>query len=331
MRVVPLRRRVMTAAGSPTIQYVTVHGHQRAYLAAGSGPALLLLHGIGSKAETWERVIPELARDHTVIAPDLLGHGHSDKPRADYSLGAYANGMRDLLTVLGIERASVVGHSFGGGVAMQFAYQFPERCERVVLVGSGGVGRAVHPLLRAMTLPGSGLLTQAVTGPLVRPVVTRLGSLVAKAPLDATVDIPELLTVLEDLGQPHGRRAFLRLLRNVIDLQGQSISMMDRLYLSQRMPMLLVWGGKDSVIPVKHAHRAHAAMPGSQLVVLPGAGHFPHKDEPGTFVDEVRRFLSTTAPSVFDPVAWQEMLLHGPRRPLSEQMIASAQAMDAQA
>ena len=142
------------------VQYVTIHGHRRAFVKLGSGPALLLLHGLGCDHRTWLPVIDALSRHYTVIAPDLLGHGVSDKPRADYSVGGFANGMRDLLTVLGIDKVTVVGHSFGGGVAMQFAYQFPERTERLVLVGSGGLGPEVSAAIRAITttglLPGDG-------------------------------------------------------------------------------------------------------------------------------------------------------------------------------
>jgi len=132
-----------------------VHGYRRAFVDVGAGPPLLLIHGIGDSSDTFKHLIPELAKDHRVIAPDLLGHGRSDKPRADYSVGGYANAMRDLLSVLDIDRVSVVGHSLGGGVAMQFAYQHPHRCERVILVSSGGVCREVHPLLRAAAMPGA--------------------------------------------------------------------------------------------------------------------------------------------------------------------------------
>jgi pimeloyl-ACP methyl ester carboxylesterase len=136
-----------------SLRHRTVHGYRRAYRMAGSGPAVLLLHGIGDSSESWVPVMADLARHHTVVAPDLLGHGGSDKPRADYSVAAYANGMRDLLTVLGIESATVVGHSLGGGVAAQLAYQYPERCERLVLVASGGAGRDVTPILRLAAAP----------------------------------------------------------------------------------------------------------------------------------------------------------------------------------
>src|SRR3954453_23879476 len=134
---------------------ITLHGHRVAYRTAGSGPVVVLVHGITGSCATWDLVIDRIAQHYTVVAPDLLGHGESAKPRGDYSLGAYASGIRDLLAALGHDRATIVGHSLGGGIAMQMAYQFPERCERLVLVSSGGLGREVHFLLRAASLPGS--------------------------------------------------------------------------------------------------------------------------------------------------------------------------------
>ena len=153
MKILPfprLRPVAATKSDEYELQYRTVHGYKRAFVMAGKGPVLLLIHGIGDSSETWRELIPLLARDHTVIAPDLLGHGRSDKPRADYSVAGYANAMRDLLSVLGVEHATVVGHSLGGGVAMQFAYQYPDRCERLVLISSGGVSRPsfVNPSFR---------------------------------------------------------------------------------------------------------------------------------------------------------------------------------------
>jgi pimeloyl-ACP methyl ester carboxylesterase len=300
------------AAESLRVEHVTVHGHSRAYVKAGAGPALLLLHGVGSNLRTWDRVIERLSRDHTVIAPDMLGHGESAKPRADYSLGGYANGMRDLLSILGIDRATVVGHSFGGGVAMQFAYQFPERTERVVLVGSGGLGREVTPLLRAMTLPGAGpLLTMAEIAP-VRPLVTRAMRLLERLPQTRGhgLDIDEVATVLDDLGTPEARWAFLHVLRAAIDPFGQVVTMLDRCYLAAAMPIMLVWGSNDRVLPVEHAFVGAAAMPGSRLEIFDGAGHFPHRDDPGRFVALVRNFVKTTQPAAYDPETWR-MLLRG--------------------
>src|SRR5215813_12099940 len=144
----------MSAAAS--YEEIELHGHRVSFQVAGSGEqVVVLLHGITSTAQAWREVMPQLAERYTVIAPDMIGHGRSAKPRGDYSLGAYAAGVRDLLALLGFERGTVVGHSLGGGIAMQFSYLFPEYVERLALISSGGLGREVHPLLRAAALPGS--------------------------------------------------------------------------------------------------------------------------------------------------------------------------------
>jgi pimeloyl-ACP methyl ester carboxylesterase len=293
------------------MQFRRIHGYRRAFFVAGRGPALLLLHGIGDRADTWQQLIPELARDHTVIAPDLLGHGRSDKPRADYSVAAYANGMRDLLTVLGIDRATVIGHSLGGGVAMQFAYQFPERCERLVLVASGGIGRSVNPLLRLVAAPNADLIL-----PLLRvPVTRRIGHAVlsALAALDTNLgrDAEELREIFDALPDQDAMRAFVRTLRAVVDWRGQVVTMLDRCYLARGMPTLLVWGTRDAVVPFGHARLAHAAMPGSRLAVFEGAGHFPHHHDPERFVAIVRDFLATTTPAAYSAEQWRALLRRG--------------------
>src|SRR5947207_10372218 len=157
------------------LQEVTLHGHQVGFRMAGEGPLIVLIHGITSRSDVWLEVMENLAEDHTIIAPDLIGHGRSAKPRGDYSLGAYASGGRDLVGMLGFEKATVVGHSLGGGIALQLAYQFPEYVERLVLISSGGLGRQVSPLLRAATLPGSELVMPLI----VRDWGVRAGGAVA--------------------------------------------------------------------------------------------------------------------------------------------------------
>ena len=162
------RLRSVGELAEPSLQFTTIHGHERAFRIAGSGPAILMIHGVGDSSETWSTVHAKLAQRFTVIAPDLLGHGASAKPRGDYSLGAHAASIRDLLVTIGVERATIVGHSLGGGVAMQFFYQFPQRTERLGLISSGGLGDDVSPMLRAAALPGSGaLLKVAASGRVV--------------------------------------------------------------------------------------------------------------------------------------------------------------------
>src|SRR5215204_4141506 len=143
---------------TPRQEDVLLHGHRITYRTAGEGPLIVLIHGITGNSEQWDDVMRLLSERYTVLAPDLLGHGQSAKPRGDYSLGAYGVSIRDLLIVLGHRRATVVGHSLGGGIAMQFAYEYPVFAERLVVVSSGGLGREVHPLIRAATLPGAELV-----------------------------------------------------------------------------------------------------------------------------------------------------------------------------
>ena len=265
-----------------------VHGYERAYRMAGRGPALLFLHGIGDDSSTWLDLLASLSADFTVIAPDLLGHGSSAKPRADYSVAAYACGMRDLLTTLDVDRVTVVGHSLGGGVAMQFAYQFPERCERLVLVGSGGVGAGVHPLLRLAAAPGAGLVLPLLGTP---PAVAALRGFAGLLRVIDDADLDYVLTRYVRLLEPSTRSAFLRTLRSVVDWRGQVVNMLDRCYLTEGIPTLLVWGTEDRVVPSGHALRAHRAMPGSRLVLFEGAGHFPHLEQPDRFASVLEAFV----------------------------------------
>jgi pimeloyl-ACP methyl ester carboxylesterase len=277
----------------------------------GSGPALLLLHGLGCDHTTWAPVMESLARTHTVIAPDLLGHGESDKPRADYSLGGYANGMRDLLTVLGIDRVTVVGHSFGGGVAMQFAYQFPERAERLVLVSSGGLGPEVSPAIRAITTPGFHQAMSVLAAPGLRHVTTAAMRLLASTGVSQLRDLDEVADIYDSFKDPRKRAAIAHVVRAVVDWKGQIVTMADRAYLTEAMPMCVVWGAEDQVIPVTHASNASALAPTARIEVLPNAGHFPHKDHPERFAKIVRDFIRSTEPSHHDRERWRELLDEG--------------------
>ena len=295
------------------VQYVTLHGHRRAFVKAGSGPALLLLHGLACDHSTWAPVIESLAKRYTVIAPDLLGHGRSAKPRADYSVGGYANGMRDLLTVLGIDKATVVGHSLGGGVAMQFAYQFPERTQRMILVSPGGLGPEVTPLIRAVSLPGFHQAMGLLTLPGLRQS-GRLGlDLLSKSGIPHTRDLDEVSDIYENFKDPKFRAAIAHVVRAVVDWRGQIVTMADRAYLTEAMPMCIIWGDDDSVIPHSHSRRIAALAPQTRVEILPNAGHFPHKDHPERFVKIVNDFIRTTEPAVYSRARFRTMLRNGAR------------------
>jgi pimeloyl-ACP methyl ester carboxylesterase len=293
------------------LRHIRLHGHDVGYRMAGAGPALVLVHGLTGSSTTWREVMPALAERHTVIAPDLLGHGESAKPRGDYSLGAFASGVRDLLVALGIERATVVGHSLGGGVAMQLAYQFPQRCERLVLVGSGGLGKEVSLFLRAVTLPGSELVLPALLNARLRLGLEEVGGLLSRFGFRMGVRGKEVWRSYSGLTELHGRVAFIHTVRSVIDVRGQRVSARDRLYLAAEVPTLVVWGDRDRVIPVAHAYAAHEAMPGSRLVVVPGVGHFVPFEAPDAFLDALTAFLDETEPAHVSEEHVRDLLLGG--------------------
>ncbi|MCW2983549.1 MAG: alpha/beta fold hydrolase [Conexibacter sp.] len=301
-----LRGEQMTESSS---QQIELHGHPVTYHQMGSGPAVLLVHGITSSSRTWRAVMPALAEHYTVIAPDLLGHGRSAKPRGDYSLGAYASGLRDLLVALEIPRATVVGHSLGGGVAMQFAYQFPDRLERLALVDSGGLGSEVNLVLRAATLPGAEyVLPLLASGPL-RGASAAVGSVLGRVGLRASADVRGMAEGFESLGDGAARRAFVHTARSVIDPSGQRVDATDRLYLAEHVPSLIVWGSRDRMIPVEHGREAHELMPNSRFEVFEGAGHFPFNDDPERFVALLHDFIATTEPAVFDDDLIRRLML----------------------
>lgn len=299
------------------VQFVTVHGHRRAYVRAGQGPTVLLMHGLGCDHTTWEPVIDSLAKRYTVIAPDLLGHGLSDKPRADYSVGGYANGMRDLLTVLGVDKATVVGHSFGGGVAMQFGYQFPERTERLVLVASGGLGPEVTPAIRAITTPGFHQLMGILTLPVIRQLGKAGLQALARTDLKSLRDLDEVAEIYDSFRDPAARAAIRHVVRAVVDWNGQIVTMADRAYLTEAMPMAVIWGRDDRVIPVQHASNAAALAPSARVEVIPKAGHFPHKDHPQRFTKIVHEFIRSTEPAAYSRARFRGLLRSGGAAPAS--------------
>jgi pimeloyl-ACP methyl ester carboxylesterase len=272
---------------------VIVHGRTLNYVEAGSGPVLLLIHGMAGNAENWRAVIEPLARAHTVIAPDLPGHGESEPGGGDYSLGSLAAGLRDLLVALGHDRATLVGHSLGGGIAMQFTYQFPELVERLILVSSGGLGPEVSFVLRAAALPGADLFISATN--------RGLGAI----GLRPSADVSEVARGYASLSDAGRRRAFLATLRSVVGTGGQRVAAGDRLYLAESLPILIVWGSRDPIIPVSHGESAHETLAGSRLEIFDGVGHLPQLEAPGHFVLALERFLAETEPARFDRDEWR--------------------------
>ena len=276
-------------------RYLDLHGQRVAYREAGDGPAVVMIHGMAGSSYTWRAVMPQLAKRYRVVAPDLLGHGDSAKPRGDYSLGAFAVWLRDLLDQLGISRATLVGQSLGGGVAMQFVHQHPEYCERLVLLSSGGLGPEVGWTLRLLSAPGAEFLLPIVAP---RPVVAlgeRVRSRFAELGL-SRAEPGEMWSAYASLSDRQTRHAFLRTLRSVVDHRGQAVSAFDRLDFASGLPVLVMWGDQDPIIPVSHGEAAHAALTDSRFVVLPGVGHFPHVEAAAEVASAVDDFISTVEP-----------------------------------
>jgi pimeloyl-ACP methyl ester carboxylesterase len=291
-------------------QHVSIHGHDVVYRRAGAGEAVVLVHGLAGSSRTWKDVMPTLAQDYDVIAPDLLGHGGSAKPMGDYSLGAHASGLRDLLLTLRISSATLVGHSFGGGVAMQIAYQHPELCDRLVLVSSGGLGREVSWLLRLGTLPFAEYAMPLVFSRWVADRGTEISRFLGRRGLHSA-HLGELWRAYSSLAGTENRAAFVRTIRTVMDTSGQTVSAMDRLYLASHVPTLIVWGALDRIIPVAHAQAAHEAIEGSRLEILDHAGHFPHVEAPERFLEVVLQFLAETPASAGTGPRLEEILRDG--------------------
>ena len=276
------------------LKFLDLHGDRVAYRDAGQGEVVLLIHGMAGSSVTWRAVLPQLSKKYRVVAPDLIGHGESAKPRGDYSLGAFAVWLRDLLDELGITRATVVGQSLGGGVAMQFVYQHPDYCERLVLISSGGLGPEVGLILRLLSAPGAEFVLPIIAP---KPVLTA-GNRVKSWLTGAGIQSPrgaELWSAYSSLSDRQTRQSFLRTLRSVVDYRGQAVSALNRLQLQSQLPVMAIWGDKDNIIPVGHAYAARAAREGSRLEVLPGVGHFAQVEAPTRVVDLIEDFIITTS------------------------------------
>src|SRR3954462_12897444 len=287
---------------------IELHGHRVIYRIAGDGPPVVLIHGMVNSSRHWEPVALRLAERYTVVAPDLLGHGDSAAVRGDYSLGAHACSIRDLLTTIGIERATVVGHSLGGGVAMQFFYQFPQRTERLALISSGGLGHDVSPMLRAAALPGVQELLPLGAPPPVLDALRVAGKKMRARGNSKGVYLQAIVRALRPLEQPGARTAFVHTLRSVIDIHGQRVSARDRLYLLERFPTLLLWGGRDRTIPSDHGREALEAGPHARFETLPNAAHFPHIEDPDGVARVLRDWLETTEPTRIEDSEWGAVL-----------------------
>jgi pimeloyl-ACP methyl ester carboxylesterase len=283
----------MTTMSHVAPQKVVLHGHELSYADSGDGPVVLFIHGILGSQQQWSHLVDQMDDDHRVVLPDLFGHGESAKPLGDYSLSSHAATMRDLLDHLGVDRVTLVGHSLGGGIAMQFFYLFPERVDRLVLVSSGGLGREVNVALRSATLPGAAQVLSVVASAPVLSRVEALGRVASKVGWRPSADLAAVWKGFSSLGDRESRQAFLATTRAVIDIGGQSISAHDHLGGSLPIPTLIVWGSRDHMIPASHALSVEQSLPECRVEIFEGAGHFPHLDDPDRFARVLRDFIAS--------------------------------------
>lgn len=294
------------------MQKITLHGRELAYVEAGDtdAPTLLLIHGMAGSSTTWREMIPRLESRFHVIAPDLPGHGESSLDFDDYSLGAMASALRDLLVVKGVARCTVVGQSLGGGVAMQFLYQYPDFCERIVLIGSGGLGKEVNWILRLLAVPGAELLLTGAAAPLFVAAGDKIRGFFSGKGVRA-VSLEEPWAAYSSLGRSGHRRTFFKTLRAVVDGRGQAVSAVNRLHVAGQLPFQLIWGDRDPIIPVSHGHDTHAAMPGSRLEVIEGVGHYPHVEDPAAVEGALVEFMDSTDPGYIDRETFSALVTRG--------------------
>jgi pimeloyl-ACP methyl ester carboxylesterase len=262
------RETPLSIADELQLRELTLHGQQGAYRTAGDGPVIFLIHGITSNSATWGRVLPTLARRFTVIAPDLIGHGASDKPKGDYSLGAHASTMR-------------------------------------------GLGREVNVLLRAATLPGSEFVLPLLAATRLLDLGRRAGGLLGQLGLRAGTDIEEIARGHATLSDPETRAAFVHTLRSVVEPGGQRVDAVHRMHMAGDIPLLLIWGERDSVIPIAHGRAAHELVPGSRFEVFPKSGHFPQLDEPERVIEVLGDFIDSVEPADFDHDQWRKLFTNG--------------------
>jgi pimeloyl-ACP methyl ester carboxylesterase len=285
------------------LKFLDLHGNRVAYLDEGHGDVILLLHGMAGSSQTWRSVLRPLSRKYRVIAPDLPGHGNSAKPRSDYSLGAFAVMLRDFLDELGVAHATVVGQSLGGGIAMQFVYQHPDYCRRLILMNSGGLGPDVGWTLRLLSAPGAELIMPIIAPPPVVSAGDKVRSWFGKLGIQSPRG-SEIWSAYSSFADAETRQAFIRTLRSVVDYRGQAVSALNRLHVAA-MPVMVIWGDQDAIIPVEHAYAAREARPDVRLEILPGVGHFPQVERPTEVVDLIDDFIASTTGADIEQPATQ--------------------------
>ncbi len=263
-----------------------VRGHLLHWAEMGTGPAIVLLHGICDSHRTWLKAAPLLARNHRVIMLDLAGHGLSDRPNASYALEWHARLVGTWLDALGLAEVDVVGHSYGGGVALWMALlNIKTRIRKLALVAAGGLGKDVSFGLRLAALP-------LIVEHLGQPFMARATRIAMRVIANKIFDRNEVTHLAAMNAAAGSARAIARTLRDVIGLRGQQRHIRDRQEdLAALPPVGLFWGDRDPVIPMSHGTQAQEIFGGAQLTRFSACGHFPHREQPREFAAALERFI----------------------------------------
>jgi 4,5:9,10-diseco-3-hydroxy-5,9,17-trioxoandrosta-1(10),2-diene-4-oate hydrolase len=268
-------------------QYVRVGSVNTRYWQAGdSGKTVILLHGGGGYLELWQHNIFELAKHHRVYAFDMVGAGRSDKPAAAYTFEFMAQFTRAFMKALDISQASLIGTSAGGGVALTVARDFPELVERLILVGSAGLGKEISFLLRLTTLPGFGRLLRS-------PSKAGVAMLYKQAVYDSKLITAEMVEEFYQMAMlPGAAKATLNVGCSNFNLWGQFYQSLVASLQTITTPTLIIWGRQDPMVPVSHAQKAAKLMPKAQLEIFEACGHWSPIEQPQKFNQRVLEFLS---------------------------------------
>lgn len=277
-------------------EFVNLNGTEISYrYMSGTGVPVLLVHGVGSSMDTWSDLSSRInGAGRPVVVVDLFGHGRSGAGNGDYSLGANATMLRDLLDYLGIDQVHLVGHSLGGGVSMQMFSQFPDRIASLTLIASGGLGTEVGASLRAATLPGSELVIRVISRPEVTSTLKHVVGVLGVFGIRRHGFDDRLVKTLQDLNDEARLSGFVNTLRSVIGIAGQRVSALDKLTLVKPERTLIIWGDSDPMLPSAHGYALHALLPGSRIVIVAESGHDPHGDNPELVFSELVSHIART-------------------------------------
>jgi len=272
-------------------RYVTVQGYRTRYWDEGAGEPLLLVHGLGSSAESWLFNVEGLAKHYRVLVPDIIGFGKTDKTTnpAELSLARAARFLAGFLETQGVSKAHVVGNSMGGIISLQFAVDYPQMVNRLVLVDPAGFGEDVHISFRLQALPviGEIMATPSRRG-------TRMSLEVASHKRDFITD--ELIERFYQLGrQPGMKEPFLAAVRHGITFRGVKKELLAPLQAripSIKAPTLIMWGRHDQVLPISHLETARRLLPHARVHIFEDCGHIPQMETPDEFNRLLHEFLT---------------------------------------